>query len=473
MKFTDYIDRIEAKKIAIIDDNSKINYGELRRRAGICAYKLQLQYGKSNTFLLKTNSTVDFVVTLLGIIYSGNIPIPIPENSPDSILEKYKGISNAVSTLSPLTLEDFAHSNPIYSTNENLPVIVMLTSGTTGDPKGVLISNENLIHSCKTVAEYLDYYSNNSAAVVLPMYYSYSLLSQVLCQLMIGGFVRLFSNFTNILYIEKEITELCITTLCGVPSTYVAFAKIHGMQRLNMSSIKILCSAGAAMDRAVFPIIKEIFPKSLFFNNYGMTEAAPRISFINENDSRFFEPTCGRVIQGMKIKVVDPENHEEVLDGKEGMLTVKGPNITKGYLNNKSKTEAAFTQEDYLITGDIGYLDDNYIFITGRYDDIFNVGGEKVSPVQIERELNKIPEVVFSGVTGVDDKNRGKLPAAFLVLNGEISRSEILNHISNDLSPVSIPAYFYKVKKLPMTSNGKLQRRFFDPNANYVEKEID
>ncbi|NIP84201.1 MAG: AMP-binding protein, partial [Planctomycetales bacterium] len=267
--------------------------------------------------------------------------------------------------------------------------------------------------------------------------------------------------------------QLQLATFCGVPSTYQALTMFHRMSPLCMPSIRVLCSAGAAMDRARYREIQEIFPQATFFNNYGMTEAAPRISFIRDDDPRFAQPTCGRPMAGVEVKVVDPATHAPLPDGQQGVLVIKGPNITRGYLNDPEQTQAAFTQDGYLISNDIAYLDEGYIYICGRHDDIFNVAGEKVAPLEVERVLNHLPAVDVSAVCGMADDQRGMVPAAFLKLVQPVSRKELADALQGKLPAAKIPMRYFEVSGFPTTPNGKLRRKALSPDdPDYVIREI-
>jgi acyl-CoA synthetase (AMP-forming)/AMP-acid ligase II len=212
----------------------------------------------------------------------------------------------------------------------------------------------------------------------------------------------------------------------------------------------------------------------MFFNNYGMTEAAPRIAYIREDDPRFLEPTCGRPMAGVEVKIVAPDTHEELPDGQDGMLVVRGPNVTVGYLHDEAITRQAFTPDGYLISGDIAYKDRGYLFIRGRHDDMFNVAGEKVAPVEIERVLNMHPVVEAAAVTGVPDIARGMVPVAFLKLKQPVTKKELLQQIAPELPQIKIPQRFFAVRDFPMTANGKLQRRKLSlEDSTYVIREID
>jgi long-chain acyl-CoA synthetase len=142
-------------------------------------------------------------------------------------------------------------------------------------------------------------------------------------------------------------------------------------------------------------------------------------------------------------------------------------------LHDAEITRQAFTQNGYLISGDIAYKDRDYIFICGRHDDIFNVGGEKVAPLEIEQVLNQHPGVELSAVTGVPDAYRGMVPVAFLKLKRPVCKKDLLQGLYQELPQGKIPQRFLEVKAFPMTANGKLQRRKLAPNdLTYVLREI-
>jgi fatty-acyl-CoA synthase len=472
-----YIDYLEAAAdgaLALVDDKEQFTYGALRLAARQIATVLQAQYGTGRYLMLRATSEARFVLTLLGIMYSGNTPIPVDHSSPAVTLQYMQDKSGAVTVLEPLWPADFAYATPTSRPETTMPAFIMFTSGTTGFPKGVIISQANLLHSCTAISKYLDYHRYRSAAVVLPLHYSYALLSQVCCQLFVGGCVRLFANFRNPIKFSRVVNAEELATFCGVPSTYHALVLVHRLTPLCMPTVQVLCSAGAAMDRSKFRELKEIFPNAMFFNNYGMTEAAPRIAYIREDDPRFVEPTCGRPMEGVDVKIVDPNTHDELPEGQEGMLVVRGPNITAGYLHDDAITRQAFTRDGYLISGDIAYKDQGYLFIRGRHDDMFNVGGEKVAPLEIERVLNASPVVEVAAVTGLPDVARGMVPVAFLKLKQPVTKKDLLQGLHQALPQIKIPQRFFHVRDFPMTANGKLQRRKLSPDdSTYVIREID
>jgi acyl-CoA synthetase (AMP-forming)/AMP-acid ligase II len=277
--------------------------------------------------------------------------------------------------------------------------------------------------------------------------------------LLSGGRLRFVPDFRNPLQTAKLITSEGLETFCGVPSTFYALGILHPMAPFAMPTIRVVCSAGAAMDQSRLDVIRKIFPNARIFNNYGMTEAAPRISYVRDDDARFLEGTCGRPMRGVEVRVVDPVTHQPLPEKQTGMIVVRGPNITAGYLNDEEQTQKAFTADGFLISGDLGYLDQGYLYIRGRQDDVFNVGGEKVSPIEIERALLELEPVEACAVAGFRDERRGMVPIAFVKLRRPTARRELTTALKGKLTTAKIPPRFFEVRSFPMTANAKLQRR--------------
>lgn len=451
----------QADSPAVTDAGGTLNYGALRETAGQAARRIADRYGAGRMLLLRAEPTREFIAAFLGAMFSGNTPVPIDSQSSRETLDYMEAKTNAAAVLDPSDVVNSNDAVPLYAADGDVPAIVMMTSGTSGFPKGVLLSHSNVLHASRAMVEYLKYHEYRSAAVVLPLHYSYALLSQVCCQLSVGGHVRLFaaSEVRNPVKLATVMTQAGLETFCGVPSTYFALRGVHRLSPLTFPTVRIVCSAGAAIDPVLYGDIRAMFPTARLFNNYGMTEAAPRIAYICDDDPRFGEATCGRPMPGVEVRVVDPQTHRPLPDGERGVLVVRGPNITRGYLNDDEATRKAFTRDGWLISGDGAALDKGYIFLSGRLDEMLNVAGEKVAPLEIERALNRVPSVSCAAVTGVADESRGTVPVAFLELAGPISRREIVTALKATLTPTKIPQRYFEVRAFPTTPNGKLVRR--------------
>jgi acyl-CoA synthetase (AMP-forming)/AMP-acid ligase II len=155
------------------------------------------------------------------------------------------------------------------------------------------------------------------------------------------------------------------------------------------------------------------------------------------------------------------------------VLVVRGPNVTSGYFNDADKTARAFTRTGFLKSGDLAYLDDGYIFLQGRHDDVFNCGGEKIAPLEIERVLNTCPGVLASAVTGINDPQRGMVPVAFVEISQPVRRRDLVAHLATHVSQSKIPGRFFQVSHFPTTSNGKLRRKLLSTtDTTYIVGEL-
>ncbi len=471
--FLDWLEQARPDSPAVGDDADVLSYAELRAQAQALAGTLHGKFADSRYLLLPATRTVEFVIRLCAVAYSGKVAVPVDPDAPAAVLDSLLVRCGENAAL----LDDKDLLEPgqaIDARNDSLPAMVLFTSGTSGEPKGVLVSQANLEHSTRAINAYLDYAKHPSAAVVLPLHYSYALLSQLFCMLRVGGYTRLFGSFRNPLKFAKSVNELGLASFCGVPSTYQALCLLRGMTEFAMPEVKIICSAGAAMDRSLLPQIRTIFPSARFFDNYGMTEATPRVTYIEDSDPNFAQPTCGRAIDGVELRILDEQSLKPLPDGQSGIVGLRGANVFSGYLNDPEETRRAFSPDGYLLAADLGELRDGYLFIAGRRDEIFNVGGEKVSPLEIERALNAHPGIEVAGVSSLIDGPRGRVAVAYLRLASPLTRRDLNAFLADRLPPGKIPARYFVVKEMPMTGNGKLQRnRLLPDNASLGIRDLD
>ncbi|MEM8984375.1 MAG: class I adenylate-forming enzyme family protein [Pseudomonadota bacterium] len=470
--FDTWLAAASPEALALSDDAGSLSYAALEQAIGAACERLRRQVQQPSYVFIRAAKNTATVVSILAAARAGHVAVPIDPDAPERTLATMAQrcgravIWDANDVVTSLT--DGVIHGDVAAT-----ALLLFTSGTSGSPKGVPVSWGNLEHSVTTVSAYLDYASFSSAAVALPLHYSYALLTQVLAMLYVGGHARVFASFRNPIKFARAVNEGELQTFCGVPSTYQGLIVIHRLQALSMPSVRILCSAGAAMDKSLLPEIRAIFPNARFFDNYGMTEATPRISYISDDDPRFSEPTCGRAITGLEIAVFHPESDERLDDGEEGIVAVRGPNVFSGYLDDGAATERAFNASGFLLSGDLGFLQDSYLYITGRADDVFNVGGEKIAPLEIERALNEHPAVQACAVGKLTDVQRGVIAVAYLDLSSDVRRRDLIDFLGSRLPPAKVPTRYIRVQGFPSTANGKVQRSRLSPSdESFVIAEI-
>lgn len=458
---------------ALADDVERLTHARLRDESQRAAGRIRDEFGTGAFVVIRAEPSVRFVVTLFGTMYSGNTPVPIDPRTPETIVGAMLDSCNTSRVLAPLSVCDFEGFAPLDAPDSNRPALVMFTSGTTGAPKGVIMTHRNLARSCDAVSDYLRYREFPTSLSILPLHYSYGLIAQLLAQLYIGGYVRIMAGLRNPLAFCRAVADERIETFCGVPSTFLTLAKFHRLAPIELPTLRVVCSAGAAFEASVYDTIKMMCPNATVFNNYGMTEACPRLAYISDRDERFISGCVGRPMAGVEAIVIEDGTGRRLPDGERGILAVRGPNICPGYLNDAKSTRAAFTEDGFLITGDVAHLDAGYIYIHGRVDDMFNVAGEKVSPLEIEAVINRLPEVECSAVVGMRDTVRGSVPVAFLKTREPVSASRITGALTDQLTPNKLPVAYYEVAALPMTPNGKIQRRSLEPRSELVIRKID
>ena len=470
--FLDWLDAADPSRIALVDDERAVTYGQLRDEAQVVASGLTRRFGTGRFLLLPAERTVGFVRLLCAIAYSGNVAVPIDPLAPEALISQ---LAEPCGDWALVTVDEAeAHRGPgLDRRDAALPALVLFTSGTSGVPKGVVVSQSNLAHSVQAIGAYLNYQDYPSAAIVLPLHYSYALLSQLFCMFAVGGRSRLFASLRNPLKFARAVNELELQTFCGVPTTYQALCTMRRLTPISMPAVRVICSAGAAMDRGLLPEIRQIFPSAVFFDNYGMTEATPRVSFIRDDDPIFGEPTCGQPIAGLEIRVLDEVTLATLPDGEQGIIAVRGPNVFAGYLNDPKATAAAFTSDGLLLSADLGYLKCGYLYVVGRRDDVFNVGGEKVAPLEIERVLATHANVEACAISGLEDAQRGMVAAAYIKLRQPTLRRVLVEFLSSRLPAAKVPSRYFEVTEFPMTANGKLQRSRLSPNdSSLAVREI-
>lgn len=465
------IDGKPGDNVALVDCEGKWTYSELMRVSRkIAGYTIK-RIGSGHNVIIKMDNSRGFVSALFGCIYSGNSPVPVSNGLTGTELEYIYNKTKCRLILECIAYDEIDSYAETEACDESLPAIIMFTSGTTGVPKGAVISHKNICHTTRVIGEYLDYEKHNSTIIALPMQYSYALVNQVFSQLAVGGTVYILKNLRNPIELFDWINRYSISTFSGVASVFHLLAVFQKLQKLEARSIRVVCSAGAPFAYELFPLIKEIFPKGLVFNNYGLTEAIPRVSYIKETAPNFFKGSCGKPINEMEVRIWNRRKNVFLQENEVGVLVIKGPNVIEEYLDDADETEKSFMADGFFVTGDLAFIKDGEIYIVGREDDIFNSGEEKISPYEIEAQIKKYHAVKDALVVGLPDPQKGRKIAAFLVLKEKVTKKALIEYCGSILSRHKIPTVFLEINKLPTNSNGKVSRKALT-DEKYLTNEI-
>lgn len=346
---------------------------------------------------------------------------------------------------------------PASAADDDLAVL-LYTSGTSGKPKGVMLTHGNIESNIRQVQSWVELASRDTLLGVLPQFHSFGLTVLTLLPLALGVKVVYTARFVP-QRIVKLLREHRPTLMVAIPSMYNALLHVKDGGPEDFASLRFTVSGGEPLPDAVFRKFRERFGITLN-EGYGLTETSPITNWCRPEEWR--PHSVGRPLPHIVERIIDINSGADVSPGQEGEIWIAGPNVMAGYFKLPAETAAALTPDGFLRTGDIGRLDeDGHLFITGRLKEMLIVGGENVFPREIEEVLNRHPSVKDSGVVGMSDPVRGELPVAFVELKeGEaFDPSTLLAWCRANLAGYKVPREIRRVDALPRNPTGKIMRR--------------
>jgi fatty-acyl-CoA synthase len=335
------------------------------------------------------------------------------------------------------------------------------TSGTTGFPKGVMLSSRNIVNNSYWLGQGLGYTSQDRLCLCVPLFHCFGCVIGVLGTYTHGACLCALEAFDARKVLETVERERC-TSLYGVPTMFLAEMEDPEFARFNLSTLRTGVMAGALCPEALMcRAIDEMNLREITII-YGLTEASPGITQTKRDDTLAHRTqTVGQVLPEMEVKIVDPATRTEVGIDQPGELCVRGYNVMKGYYNNAEATRAAIDADGWLRTGDQAMLDtDGYVRITGRIKDIIIRGGENIAPKEIEDLLRLHAAVSDVYVYAIKSEFFGEEVAAAVRLKpGSAATADELKAFCHDkLARFKIPKHWRFVNDFPMTASGKIQK---------------
>ncbi|KAK4489827.1 hypothetical protein RD792_000471 [Penstemon davidsonii] len=347
-------------------------------------------------------------------------------------------------------------------------VALPFSSGTTGLPKGVILTHKSLITS---VAQQVDgenpnlyLKSDDVVLCVLPLFHIYSLNSVLLCSLRAGSAVLLMQKF-EIGSLLELIQRHKVSVAAVVPPLVLALAKNPLVDKFDLSSIRMVLSGAAPLGKELEAALLTRLPQAVFGQGYGMTEAGPVLS-MSPSFAKQPLPTksgsCGNVVRNAELKVVDPETGRSLPRNQPGEICIRGPQIMKGYLNDVEATARTIDVDGWLHTGDIGFVDDDEdVFIVDRVKELIKFKGFQVPPAELEALLVSHPNIADAAVVPKKDEAAGEVPVAFVVRsNGfELTEEAIKEFIAKQVVFYKRLHKVYFVHAIPKSPAGKILRK--------------
>jgi long-chain acyl-CoA synthetase len=341
--------------------------------------------------------------------------------------------------------------------------VVLYTSGTSGKPKGVMLSAGNLLANVEQVRKWATFTRKDVLFGVLPQFHSFGMTVLTLMPLSVGCKAIYSARF-----IPKKVLDSLKkhrpTAMLGIPGMYNALRMQKKISADHFSSLRYIVSGGEPLSDDVYESFKEKTGREIT-EGYGLTETAPVTNWCMPEDNR--RGTVGQSLPDIDQKIVTDDGTVQP-SGSEGEVRIKGPNVMKGYLNLPEETAAVFDENGYFRTGDMGKIDDEgFLSITGRIKEMLIIGGENVFPREIEEVLNRHESVKDSAVIGAPDPSRGEVALAFVELNegATFDATSLRAHCRDSIAQFKVPREIRLVKELPRNATGKIVRRKLSPET--------
>jgi long-chain acyl-CoA synthetase len=343
--------------------------------------------------------------------------------------------------------------------------VILYTSGTTGFPKGAMLTNSNLISNAYDSSQVINVSCRDSVICILPLFHSFAATVCMNLPLLVGAKVVIMKSLKPFKRILRAVRKNRVTIFVGIPSIYNILRGVKLPRIFDTALIKLfnplrLCISGAAALPAQTFIAFEKKFRTPLLEGYGLTEASPVVT-LNPLKGKRKPGSIGiSLSRNIELKIVD-EHDAELQVGQIGELLVKGSGVMQGYYKQKEAT-AETIKDDWLYTGDMAKFDDEgYVYIAGRKKEMVNVRGLNVYPREIEEVIYQNPKIKEAAVIGIADEHKGEVPKGFVVLKDQetATEHEILQYLRERLAPYKIPKYIEFRASLPKNTTGKILKR--------------
>jgi len=492
--------RIQPDKVAVISDSTTYTYGQLNVRINkLSHYFLDKGIKKGDRVAVLLHNCKEYIEIFFALSRIGGILVPlnwrlaIPELKfiiedsgahfiifEDDFIENAEKLRNIMPVFTCIAcsvkgkskvkddipwIEDYESSigqypetDPILQSpsGENDPHILMYTSGTTGLPKGAVLSHRKTFFNVLNASFYFDLTRKDTAIIARPLFHSGGLIVEMAPVIYKGGTVIVKKRFKPVEILET--IQKHKVTILELPATVYNFILTEcDISRYDLHTIKCAFTGG---ERVSITLIKSLKERGLLISQiYGLTEASTLFWLPMEKAEEKMGSVGSPVLHG-DIRIVD-ERGKPVRPGEIGEVIVKGPIVMNGYWKHPDLTKKVI-RGGWLHTGDLAKTDEEgFVFIVDRKKDMFISGGENVYPAEIENVLLAHPGILDVAIIGVPDEKWGEVGKAFIVVKegGNLQHKDIVNFLNDKLGKYKIPKYVECVKKLPKTASGKIKKR--------------
>lgn len=459
-------------KVALISGDTEITYSQLWDYCLCAAEKLKQDYHlkKGDRVILSTAGNIEFVYAYFGVHIAGGICVPI---DPDTNQTRFEYIEKSTTPVCVMGLlhnvkkETIPFTDVVNGTSKATYIVpeqsqvadILFTTGTTGAPKGVALSYNNLSAAARNINAFIGNTSSDVELLALPVSHSFG-LGRLRCTLSKGATVVMLGTFANVKKFFKEMARCQVTMFAMVPASWGFIKKMSGKYIGKFADqLKFIEIGSSFMPVEDKELLMSLLPKTRICMHYGSTEAS-RSAFMEFHTYKDNLLSIGKASPNVEIKIFTSQGTPAAL-GEEGEVCVKGEHVTCSYWNETPERFASDFYDGYFRTGDCGTMDaEGNIYLKSRIKEMINVGGKKVSPMEVEDILNTIPGIKESACIGIPDPGivLGEVVKAFIVADDNLSDEEIMQQLRPQLEVYKLPVEIERINAIPKTGSGKIQR---------------
>jgi len=494
-----------SSKTVVIAKSKEYTFSELKENAiKLAHYLVSKGIKKGDRIAVYMNNSWESVVSIYGITLAGGVFLIInPQTKADKLAyilndcearilltekvlsAEFSSALKSVKTISEVIivgdLKGTGSEIEMQTSNfeeilkgeyhSTLPAVIpvdlaalIYTSGSTGFPKGVMMTHQSMVFTSWSLIEYLRLSDDDRIILLSPLAFDYGLY-QLIMAVTMGGSIIIEQSFVFQATIFKNIEKYKPTVFPGVPTIYAMLISASKKNKLVFESITRVTNTAAALPAEFIPDLKAIFPNALIFKMYGLTECK-RVCYLEPELADIKPNSVGKAIPGTEVFLLTPEG-QIAQPGERGILHVRGPHVMLGYWNKDELSremlkpgnlpgERILCSNDWFITDEDGCL-----YFLGRNDDIIKTRGEKVSPVEIENVIYKLPFIKEVAVVGFPDEILGESITAFITTyNGdELTEKLVMKECANNLENFMVPQRIVILDEMPKSSNGKIDKK--------------
>lgn len=494
------------EKVALVCAGQRLTYAELDARASALAQSLaQAGVRRGDRVLIFGDNTVETVVSFWAVLKANAVASII------SPLTKRDKLSYLLKDCEPAALITEQHLYPIFSEPvQSCPFLkrivvsgdiddarlraipnalrwedivvqgarsrvperkcididlacIVYTSGSTGDPKGVMLTHRNMLAACESISSYLELEEHEVILCALPLAFDYGLY-QMIMAFRVGARLVLERSFAFPAQILNVMVEQGVTGFPGVPTMFAILAEFKALRSYDLSKIRYVTNTAAALPLKHIVMLRELFPAARIYSMYGLTECK-RCTYLPPADLERKPLSVGIAIPNTEMWVIDEEGNRVGPD-VVGQLVIRGATVMRGYWGKPEATAKKLKPgplpgEFVLHTGDYCKMDcDGYLYFVARMDDVIKSRGEKVAPREVENSLANVPGVKEVAVIGVPDDILGEAVKAFVVLEAgaALTEKQLQKECYARLESYMVPKYISIVPDLPKTDTGKVKK---------------